>query len=171
MFSTTPACPAITKKGLKKLISIFFFVFVFIANINLSPANARFLTSATGTELNISNNSFDYERVDNDCGSFAYLQRVIINGQTLMVLTEFIYPAGTHQMTLVGNCDGLNLYEAGTCSCFNTRVIKFQFFPTIELGIPPKQELEIAPKQILNGEKKSLVVAPRGGELWIRENC
>ena len=170
MFSTTQPGP-IAKKSIRKFISICCFVFVFIANMNLSPANARLLTSVIGTELNVSYNSFDYELLENDCGSFVYLQRVIINGKTIMVLTEFLYPAGTHQMTLVGNCDGLNLYEAGTCSCFNNKLMKLELFPTIDLVTPPGQKLEKAPKKIFTAEKKWLVVAPNRGELWRRQDC
>jgi hypothetical protein len=152
MFITTHASPAIAKRNLSRSISISCFVFVFIANMNAGPANARFLTSLTATEAIFSENIFDYQILDNECAFFAYRQRAIINGQTVMVLTEYVYPAGKQQMTLIGTCDGLNFYEAGTCSCFNTKFRKFEFFPIIELGTPPNKDVEKVSKKSFKAE-------------------
>jgi hypothetical protein len=73
-------------------------------------------------------------------------------------------------MTLIGSCDGLNLYEAGTCSCLETPDIKLETFPIKELRTATDQELEKVPNEIFNTESTLLLAGSKPGELWIRKN-
>jgi hypothetical protein len=172
MFTTTHAFPAIAKRNLGKFISFSWFALVFIANMNVSPANARLLTSLTSTEVIVSENYITQITVTECEGGveFRYLQRVIINGKPVMVPVEYVYPAGTHQMNLEGTCDGLNLYGVSTCSCLETPVISLEFFPAKELGTMTDQELEKAPNEIYNTRPTWLFEGSKSGELWIRKN-
>lgn len=110
---------------MKKFTSVFCIALAFVI-MNVSSANARILTTLSGTEVIVTKNSdFEPATIIIECGDgtdfqFNYYQRVIINGKTAMVPVEFVYDVGTYPLYLEGQCGGYNLYGVGTCSCFKT---------------------------------------------------
>lgn len=165
MFTTTLPITKTSKRLVNKLIVLASFLFVFIININVGQSYARLATTLLGTEGNFSFNGYETQVVYLDCSNgesigFNYLQRVIINGKTVMAYSEFMYAAGTHQLYLVGTCNGLYFYEASTCSCkvlpINLPTIKWNFFPKAETGITKHRD-----------EKSTNVIANQDGIILI----
>ena len=120
-----------------KPISGFCFLFVFAAILNVGSANARILTTLSGTQAHVTNNVFEALSTYVQCGDgsyelFNYRQRMVINGKVEMVLTEFIWDVGTYDLFLIGQCDGKNLYAMGSCACRTTAFIDTVFIKDIE---------------------------------------
>jgi len=147
--TTTNRCPYFTRLfarvqssigGTMKIKSMlgFCFLFVFAAILSPGSANARILTNLSGTEAHVSNNSVFMPQstvVQCEDGSileFFYVQRIIINGKPEMVLTEFTYAPGTHELYLEGTCDGQNLYGLSSCACRSAAFIDSVFIKNIE---------------------------------------
>jgi hypothetical protein len=144
---------------------------IFAAVLSSSPVNARLATSLSGTQVTITANS-SYEPVSTEieCNgefySFNYRQRVVINGVTAIVLTEFVYAPGTHTLYLQGTCGDLNFYGATSCACLTT---EFQvLFPKIDLKTPPA-DVQNAAKEGISSDHNELAGTTFAGYLWIRK--
>src|SRR5688572_15768015 len=101
-----------------RFISLPCIVMVFAAIMQVSQAKATILTTLAGaTEATVTKSVFDAEVFERDCGIFSYLQRMVINGQPVQVITEYIYDIGKYELTYLGECDGYAQYGVGTCAC------------------------------------------------------
>ncbi len=148
MSTTTNGCPYFTRLFARvrssiggtmkiKSISAFCFLFVFAAITNVGSADAKILTTLTGTEVHVTNNVFEAFNTEVQCGDgsseiFNYRQRMVINGKVEMVLTEFIWDVGTYDSYFERVCDGKNLYGMGTCACRSAAFIDTVFIKDIE---------------------------------------
>lgn len=167
----------------KKFTSVFCIVLGF-AIMSVSPANARILTTLSGTQVTVTKNSvFEPETIIVECGDgstfeFNYYQRVIINGQTAMVAVEVVYPVGTHTLYLEGQCGGYNVYGVGSCSCkrtdFNIKTDFKNCLPTDFKNTVANLNIENTPKEIAEPVQMRLIIAPLApkpvGFLCIRKN-
>lgn len=154
-----------------KSISGFCILFVFAAIMNAGSANANILTTLSGTEAKVTNNTFQPQIFEAGCGLFAYVQRMLINGKVEMVKTEFVYQVGTYTLTFYGTCGGYNLYGLGTCACKRP---DFKFKSTVSLkGIltVATVKIETAPHEVFfTGLIQSMVAPGPAGFLWIRKD-
>jgi hypothetical protein len=180
MFTTTKTSVAIRMtidsrinklQSIGKFTPVYCALLIFSALVNPTPVNATILTTLTGSEAVITKNVVEYKITDYDCGgymyNFSYIQRVVINGQTAMVSTEFIYSIGTYTLTLIAQCGGYNLYGLGSCTCLKTDV---QFAPVLNTT-DPESDTKTPPGNIVYSERKSPTMAHIAkGDLWIRKN-
>ena len=167
-----------SKRAIVKVnsISSFCILFVFAAILNAGSANARILTTLSGTQAHITNNVFEALNTEVQCGDgsseiFNYVQRIVINGKVEMVLTEFIYQVGTYDLILSGQCDGKNLYSMGTCECISTGVNFKNTESSMDLEAVATVTIETAPQEVsFTGRQIQSMVAGRpAGFLWIRK--
>jgi hypothetical protein len=157
--------------------SRFCILFVFAAIINAGSANAKILTTLSGSQAQVTNNVFEAFNTEVQCGDgsievFNYRQRMVINGKVEMVLTEFIWDVGTYDLFLIGQCDGKNLYAMGNCQCIRT---DFKFKNTLctkDKETVATVNIETAPQEVsFTGRQIQSMVAPgSAGFLWIRKD-
>lgn len=170
-FGLVPSSIVTTMKT--KPVSGFCFLFVFAAIMNAGSANARILTTLSGTQAHITNNVFEAQNTEVLCddGSiivFNYVQRMVIGGKVEMVLTEFIYDVGTYDLVLSGQCDGKNLYLTGTCECLTTNFKNTGFIKDIETVATV--DIEATAQELFFTGQSPLMAAHNPIDfLWIRK--
>jgi hypothetical protein len=139
---------------------------LFVALLSTGSARATILTTLTGTEATITSCVFDYQIFENECGVYAYRQRMVIGGKTEMVYTEFIYPVGTHTLEFRGQCDGMNSYNAGSCGCIAKAPV---MTPTLDVDLSRKEKVNAYAQHFSIAASDLHTSVQAAGALWIRK--
>jgi hypothetical protein len=104
---------ATKSKWNKKFVSVFYMGLIMATILSVNRANATIATTESASRVVVTKqaNSVSFDLCSYH---FNFEQRMIINGQLMMILTTQENSPGPHDLLLIETCDGYNIYQVSS---------------------------------------------------------